>query len=439
MKFKKPDNENYCATVVELKTMVDLTKCDNIQGAMIFGNQVIVSKDAKAGDVGVYFPAETQLSIEYASVNNLFRHSEHNADDSVKGYIEDNRRIRAMKMRGHQSCGLFMPLESLSYCHDKDKFEVGDTFDEIKSTKICNKYIVIRKQQKMPGSKKGRKRIRESKTITGQFRFHQDTTQLGKNLHMFAKNDIIQISYKMHGTSVIVSNVLCKKNINKFYKLLRWSGIKVVDTEYDNLYASRKVIKNDDLEKSIVDRSFYNADIWGLANDRLKEFLVDGLTIYAEVVGYLPTGQAIQKGFDYGCNMGEYEIYIYRITYTNVSGNVFEFSARQVQEWCKDRGLNPVLQLYYGIAQAIFNASSSSDYVRHYDQNLIFQDNFLNILKIMFLEKDCYMCKNQVPAEGIVVRREVLDYNAYKLKSFRFLELESKYHDKGEVDIEETN
>ena len=200
MKFKKPDNENYCATIVEIKHLIDLENCDNIQGTMIFGNQVIISKDVKEGDVGVYFPAETQLSIEYTSLNNLFRHSEHNADKTAKGYIDNNRRVRAMKMRGHQSCGLFMPLESLSYCYDGE-FEIGDSFDEIKESKICNKYIIIKKQEKLPGTKKGRKRIRESKTITGQFRFHQDTTQLSEPIHYIAPSWLCYKFYilRFHG------------------------------------------------------------------------------------------------------------------------------------------------------------------------------------------------------------------------------------------------
>ncbi len=436
MKFKKPENPNYCATIAEIKNIVELSNCDNIQGTIIFGNQVIVGKDSQVGDVGVYFPVETQLSHEYVSENNLYRHTDRNKDETQKGYMEDNRRVKTMRFRQNKSCGLFIPLNSLSFCFDINKFEIGDIFDEIKETKICKKYIV-KKQQKLPGSKRQRRHLKKSKTIEGQFRFHSDTQQLGKNLHRFAKSDIISISYKLHGTSVIISNILCKKEINIFYKILRWLNIKVVDTEYDNLYSSRKVIKNDDM--SSIKQSFYNEDIWGLANERLKKFLLDGLTIYAEVVGYLPTGQAIQKGYDYGCHMGEFDIYIYRITYTNVSGNIFEFSARQVQEWCKNRGLNPVPQIYYGTAQTIFRINSQGGFVRHYNENLLFSENFLNVLTGMFLEKECYMCKNEVPAEGIVVRREINDFEAYKLKSFRFLERETKLLDKGEEDIEEQN
>ena len=76
MVIKKPQNENYAAIVVEIKTLVTLENCDNVQAAIILGNQVIVDKSVKIGDVGLYFPLECQLSKEYLSVNNLYRKKE---------------------------------------------------------------------------------------------------------------------------------------------------------------------------------------------------------------------------------------------------------------------------------------------------------------------------------------------------------------------------
>jgi hypothetical protein len=87
-----------------------LEDCDNVVGTPIFGFQAIVGKDSKPGDLGIVFPAESQLSEEYCRVNNLFRHGDLNDDESAKGYLEDNRRVKAMKFRGHRSDCLFMPL-----------------------------------------------------------------------------------------------------------------------------------------------------------------------------------------------------------------------------------------------------------------------------------------------------------------------------------------
>ena len=54
MKLNKLKNENYAAVVVEIKTIIPLEKCDNVQAAIIMGNQVVVSKDVKVGDIEAY-------------------------------------------------------------------------------------------------------------------------------------------------------------------------------------------------------------------------------------------------------------------------------------------------------------------------------------------------------------------------------------------------
>ncbi len=69
-----------------------------------------------------------------------------------------------------------------------------------------------------------------------------------------------------------------------------------------------------------------------------------------------------------------------------------------------------------------------------------FQEYFVPTLEKVFNEKDCWMCENKVPEEGVIVRKDNLySCESYKLKSFRFLEWESKELDKGIVDVESEN
>ena len=49
------------------------------------------------------------------------------------------------------------------------------------------------------------------------------------------------------------------------------------------------------------------------------------------------------------------------------------------------------------------------------------------------------MCNNTVPEEGCVVRIEGLEFEAYKQKSNRFYERETKNLDLGEINIEDEN
>lgn len=469
--LNKPKNDNYAAVVVEIKTLVPLAGCDFVQAAIIMGNQVIVDKSTKEGDIGLYFPLETQLTESFLKANNLYRKPELNADNTKKGYFEENGRIRCVKFRGHKSEGLFMPIGCLAYIfpdtskrvlwYPKDfDINVGDTFDELNGIEICRKYVIKKSRTPgLPGSGKGSKRAKkyESKLVENQFRFHEDTSMLYKNLHRINPDSLISISYKLHGTSGISSYVLCKRRIplleeigsflHNIYTNI-WSlgkyRFSLDRVQYDYLYASRKVIKNEILNPDA--NHFYGANIWELAHEKVKDHLQKGMTFYYEVVGYLPNGGMIQKDYDYGYEIASNEpfgVYIYRITSTNVDGKVIEFSAKQVQDFCKKNGLNAVPELYYGYVKDFVdqfglltapNNKLSCRVDEPFDSG-----KFLERIKQLYNEKDCFMCKNKVPEEGVVVRIDGLDFEAYKQKSNRFYERETKLLDEGVEDIESEN
>ena len=422
--MNKPKNSNYAAVVVRVDKIVPLENCDNVQAAIIMGNQIVVSKEVKVGDIGLFFPVETQLSKEYLSNNNLYRKSELNVDLEQKGYFEENGRIRCVKFRGHKSEGLFMPISSISFTKF-DLLNLGDEFDELNGIPICQKYVVNNNRiSSQPSYKKNKStKKHESKLVENQFHFHEDTSMLYKNLHKIHPEDLIHISYKMHGTSGISSYVLCKKKLTLIEKILKKLGVNIIDTEYDYIYSSRKVIKNEELNPE--PNHYYSEDIWKIADSKLRPYLQKGMTFYYEIVGYLPNGGYIQKDFDYGCEVTKHAIYIYRITSTNVDGKVIEFSAKQVQDFCKQYGLNSVPELYYGYARDFYDYNSPEE--------------LLEIIKEQFNEKDCYICKNKVPEEGCVIRIDGLEFEAYKQKSERFYEKETVLLDKGESNIEDEN
>ena len=425
MKLEKPKNNNYAAIVVTIKTLVSLQDCDNVQGAIIFGNQVIVSKDIQVGDKGLYFPLECQLSHEYTSNNNLYKHSELNVDKEKKGYFENNRRIRAVKFKGHKSEGLFMPLTSLDFLFLDYKLSEGDEFDTLGNIPICNKYIVA--PPKDSSGANVSKQPKKSAIVENQFRFHDDTNMLYKNLSKLSPEEYIHISYKLHGTSGISAKLLCKKKLDFWDKIGQKLGFNVINAHYNYIYSSRNVIKSIELNPNA--KHYYESDIWGLAHNKVKDFLTNGLTLYYEIVGYLPSGRMIQKGYDYGQEPNTFEIYIYRITYTNSEGKVFEFSARQVQEWCKTKELKAVPELYYGRIMNFYAFRIAENW----------GTDFLDAVKLAYNEKNCYLCSSKVPEEGCVVRLDKLNFEAYKQKSNAFYAWETKQLDKGESNIEDEN
>lgn len=443
MKINEPQNPNYSAIVVEIKTIVPLDNCDNVVHAIIMGNKIVTSKETKIGDIGLFFPVEVELSKEYLMSNSLYNKPELNADSTKKGFFDLNGRVRCQKFRGNASEGLFMPISSLNFMGiDVSELSLGDSFDELNGTSICKKYVINKRILGIAGTKKSRD-PKVSKIIDNQFKFHADTEQLFRNMHRINPDDIISITYKIHGTSFIASHILCKKPLAWYDKVFKFLRLNIVDTCYDYVWSSRKVVKNADLNPNA--NHFYDVDIWGIAHKEVQEFLQEGMTIYGEIAGYTPTGGAIQGLFDYGCKPNEHKNYVYRVTYTNTKGKVFEFSAKQVQNFCAENGLNAVPQLFYGYAKDFYDEfvlDQSETKVLGEVSNIdidFWRDGFLQAVKSKYNEKDCYICKNKVPEEGCVVRIEQNKVEAYKCKSLRFLEGESEDLNKGVADIESEN
>lgn len=445
MKIEAPKNPNYSATVVALNTFAPLAGADRIQATIIFGNQVIVGKDAKPGDVGLFFPVECQLSHEFVAANNLYRKPEWgNADPAARpGFFEESRRVKAVKMRGHKSEGFFIPLESLMQVSSiavdlwgKD-LPIGSEFDELFGVEIVRKYVA--KSNKGPaGERRDRTVLRKEDTIVpGQFHFHIDTENLRRNVHKLTPDSWISISDKWHGTSVIVSNLLARKKTNFFLQFLSRLGVPIQTSAYSPIWASRRVVKGVDTPKD-NSQHYYTEDIWGIVAAELFALraVEKGITIYAEIVGFTPSGSPIQSGYSYGCLPGTHRTLVYRITSTNEDGKVIEFSWNQIKAYTTKYGLEMVKELWQGQASSYLNYRPFTP--GELEINMDWNTKFLLALEHDFVsDQDCPYNSPGTPAEGIVLKVDRLDYDeAYKLKSFRFLERESKQLDADVVDIE---
>lgn len=432
-------NPNYVGSVVEIKTLRPHTNADRLQIANIYGNSVIVGIDTKIGDVGFFFPLESQLQPKFLHENNLYREKRNNEDRNKAGFFEDHGRVKAVKLRGEKSEGIFIP---------RSGGEVGKDFDTINDELVVKKYVIKElRTPGTPGSKSDKKVVKKfDRIIENQFRLHVDTSQLKKNIHQLEQDDIIGVHYKKHGTSWVVGNVLTKRELNWKEKLAKWVGIPVQEETYDIIYSSRKVIKNKHLNTELKNDGFYNYDLWADIAKELNDIspIPKGYTLYGEAVGYLPDGKAIQKGYDYGCKPGEHKVYIYRITITNPDGKVVELDDTQIEQYCAKNGYNYAdTFLFYGSVLELFTIVAAKqgwkgEKVIQALEDARWRDDLLALLIAEYNDKDCYMCVNKVPEEGVVIRKQNLyDYDAFKLKSFRFFEWETKQLDEGEVSIED--
>jgi hypothetical protein len=448
----KNANVNYLAKIVKIDNFhkhsdPEVTK---LKCCCIDGFNIITGIDSEPG-LYVYFPTACCINPKFLSYANLYRHGELNVDQTKTGMFDDNGRVKAIRLRGELSEGFIIPIVVLenwvmSTVNVELKVEEGTEFDSIehdgKTFWVNKKYIP--KNTRTPGapgsgnSGKGKQPKGLDKIIENQFRFHYDTVLIKKCPHVLHPSDLISITSKVHGTSGISAYVLCKQELNWKQKIARWLTGEEFD-KYDYLYSSRSVIKNQYYNKS-VQGGFYGVDVWKYADDIVRPCLSKGMTAYYEIIGFLPNGGYIQKNYDYGClpPVGDeaytygkhFKVQIYRVTITDVSGKVHEFSAREVQLWAQMVGLVPVEQYYYGYAKDLYPDLDPSEH---------WNENFLSKLandKNFYMEYNSPTCDNKVPHEGIVIKIENMKSEAFKLKCFKFLDGEGKALDKGEVDIE---
>lgn len=413
MKLEQPINANYAAVVTTIKNIIPLEGCDNVVGTSLFGFQAIVGKDTQVGDVGIVFPAETQLSEKYCSSNNLFRHADKNFHKDKKGYIEDNRRVKAMKFRGHRSDCLFMPMDSLlAFASRKqiDELAEGDVFDFIKGEEVCRKYVV-KEPTLFVGQPKKPSRV-DSKFMPE----HYDTENWWRNSHKVNPEAEVIVTQKLHGTSIRVANTIVNRKLSWIERIAKKLGAKVRETKFDYVYGSRKVIKdiNDPNKKH-----YYDFDIWTMAGRTLEGLIPKNFIVYAELVGWTPGGAEIQKHYSYGLPEGSAAIFVYRVAFVNEDGIVTDLSHDQMVEFCNARAMVAVPTLWRG---------KSKDFKVDDFIDVRFTDNFSGA---------AWLGENQdIVDEGVCIRVDGNIPYILKAKSPKFLAHETAMLDEAAVDLE---
>lgn len=526
--FTKSENfkQEYSATIVKVGELRDIENSDNLKQAIIDGFSVVVNKnDVKEGDYMIYCKNETELNKNFLSVNNMYeigcRELNANASEvcnliaegkedvakKMVGYFNKHGRVKMIRLRGCPSMGVLMRLESfikwdesLSNVKLEDyvKFDENGNFipfdfDTI-NDKLFIKAYVPRVDVRRSGGGNGQKKDktkRFNRMIEGEFAFHYDTAQLNSNMRRFKPDDDVYISVKVHGTSIVLGNILVKRStlmnkIRDFFNGIKDRKIKNIerqinrinnnymgysesdmstsdaekiselqkkatklenrkfrkfDTEYYNVYSSRTVIKNQYINKQ-VNSGFYSVDIWGEYNELLKGKIPQNITIYGEIVGYLTnTTKMIQKGYDYGCKVGTNKLMIYRVSEKLEDGTHREYEIDEVIAFADELLKNypeiadrimPYTLLYHG---KLSNLYSDIDVANHWNENVL--EAMKNDKQTLGMELDEPLCNNKVPREGVCIRiaNDPIK-ECFKLKCAKFLMKESASIDKGEVDIE---
>ena len=356
----------YCAYITTIKELRKHSNADRLQCATIFGNNVIVDMSYNAGERIIYFPVDGQLSEEFANDNNLVRKKD-GEGNNIGGYLDpDKRNITALKLRGEKSDGLVMPISCLEKYTDVTKLSDGDQITILNGHEICKKYIPRSNRtprstpRSTPGtSRKNRNKKEEKEKISYPFFVeHIDTAQLAYNQNAFKPGDTCYITLKMHGTSARTANAveITKKKRNRILKKVFKVGDKEVKQFQCVSGTRRTTLRN-------YDGGYYGSNAFRQKyHDLFKDKLPKGMEVFYEIVGYTNGDQTImgkcsnklikdkefsrQYGnetvFSYGCDVGENDCFVYRMTMTNEDGYAVEIPWEQVQLECEKMGVKCV-------------------------------------------------------------------------------------------------
>lgn len=391
----------YNAYVTTIKNLRKHPNADRLQLGECFGNTVCVSMEYTNDQIGVYFPTDGQLSVEFADVNNLLRKKDVDGNN-IGGYMDpDKRNVTSIRLRGEKSDGLFLPLTCLESFGDVSNLKVGDVITTFNGHEICTKYIP-RRNTRSGHATNGNHTRKKKVPIAPLFTEHADTEQLAYNLGAFQAGDQIEITLKMHGTSqrtgylpvfkgyrctnriyqAALNAVMSSKKVGTMTQKFADLGLASATPIYDWGYVSgtrRTVLES-------FDGGYYGSNEFREQHSKFFEGkLHKGEEVYYEVVGFTHTGAPImatadnkklndkefvkQYGktttFSYGCNpdgkegigitereVPQSDFYVYRMTMTNEDGDVVEYSPDFMRYRCEQMGCKCVPMLWRGFIPA---------------------------------------------------------------------------------------
>ena len=457
----------HCGYITTLNNVRKHPNADKLVLATCFVNTVCVNKDLyHEGEIGVYFPVDLQLSMEFCQKNGLLAVYENGVNVSG-GYMDPAKRnVKAIKLRGEQSDGLFLPLNCLEYTGvDMDSLNIGDTITTVNGHEICRKYIPRGKHHATAAGGAGKRAKRKAKrSIAPVFYEHIDTEQLAYNLHMFKPGDLIEITRKLHGTSARTSHTKVLKGFKRTLLdiILHREGTPIYDWGY--VSGTRRTVLD------TFDGGFYGSNEFRKPyHDFFEGKLLKGETVYYEIVGFTHEGQPIMgvcnnkklndkefvkkygetTTFSYGCvphpvagvadpenpestfQEIQNDIYVYRMTMTNEDGEVVEYTPDQMRHRCMYMGVKTVPLHWYGFIPE--NPASKED-------DTISAGEWVLNKAEQYYDGEEPIDPTHI-REGVVVR--VINrptFTAYKHKNFQFKVLEGIIKENAEApDMEEAD
>jgi RNA ligase (TIGR02306 family) len=281
------ENQNSVCYIARIDEIKQIPGSDNIELAVVGGWNAITKKGAQT--VGEHVVVATTDAVIPQNISDAI---------GVTSYLRKGQRVRTVKLRGVYSECLIIPLDILPPMKKQHANGIGYYWEEgedLMETLGIFKYEPPVKQVQLSSGKK----IKYKDNLN--FGVYYKFPNLKNVAGMFTKEDIVQITRKLHGTNARYG-IVKKGKLSFMDKLKKFFRMADELVEYEYVYGSHNVEKGSDSQ------GFYSTDVWRTIAEKydIKEKLWqeakrqgselgEGLILYGEIYG-----AGIQKNYEYG-------------------------------------------------------------------------------------------------------------------------------------------
>jgi RNA ligase (TIGR02306 family) len=313
-------DSNFRVPVTKIVGFEPIPGADKLEIAKVFDFNVVVRKGQyKLNDTVIYAPIDSILPNELEA--KIF-----GPDSKVK---LTKGRIRQIRLRGAVSQGMLIDPTDTNLTNLTEGDDVAEKLGIIKYEPPAPSF-----QSNLPGVKKERNKFYENPY------FHQygGLVNIKYYPEMFKDGDEVVYQEKIHGSN-FRCGYLPQSPKNLWQKFLKLIG-KFDDFQF--CFGSNTVQRQHSSKRNT--NTYYGKDIyWKMVlKYNLQELVQQGMTLYGEIYG-----PGVQKNYDYGAKELSLVVFDIKVLADDKKSSQW-LTVDQVKEWCKQRGLAIVPELYRG-------------------------------------------------------------------------------------------
>lgn len=350
--------------VVKIKNTKKHPNADRLCIGTADGFQVITAAGTEDGTFGLFIPEGSQISHSFATKLGVTKEQ--------GGMLDGSCRIRAIRLRGEASEGLWVALDHISdsvLCQELYDLSLNqiEAFDTIGGEVVCWRY-------ESPAQKVKRIKQTQNKTtnrLVVDLVKHHKTGHLVNCVDALGRLNCGRLIWteKIHGTSGRTGRVLCDKPLGRFSKL--WNR---VSPKFLCIRPSREYRVVTGTRNTIISESSGKDNYRYRIHEQIAPYLRNGETWYYEIAGYQDSGKPIMAThhikkdakkllgpdlskklkdelafpgtnseirYHYGCspsnpsntpNTNQFKVFVYRMTQCSEFGDAHELTYEQIGE-----------------------------------------------------------------------------------------------------------